>query len=123
MFVLMLPVKGWVRRGRVGRTAHWATAFTSARRIRFNEMEYAVPYVDIPEILTALRRLFCRAGIPNTFPLEVPAAAPDTAWLASNHGRKTGYTAVYQHLSQDYRQYFDHIEPIFIAVGGRPRAT
>jgi FAD/FMN-containing dehydrogenase len=52
--------------------------------------------------------------------VEVRSAAADTAWLASNHGRATGYIAVHQHFSQDHRQYFAQVEPIFRAAGGRP---
>src|SRR5699024_9704433 len=112
-----ISTKAW---GSTERTAHWSTAFASMRRVRFNEMEYALPYDDIPEILTELRRLFRRADISSTFPLEIRTAAPETAWLAPNHARKTGYIAVHQHIGQDHRAYFDRIEPIFKAAGGRP---
>lgn len=112
-----ISTKVW---GSTERTAHWSTAFASMRRVRFNEMEYALPYDDIPEILTELRRLFRRADISSTFPLEIRTAAPETAWLAPNHARKTGYIAVHQHIGQDHRAYFDRIEPIFKAAGGRP---
>ena len=106
--------------GSADRRAHWSKAFNSSRRVRFNEMEYALPFDDIPEIITELRTLFRRGQLSSTFPLEVRAAAPDTAWLASNHGRRTGYIAVHQHFAQDHREYFGRIEPIFKAAGGRP---
>lgn len=106
--------------GNSERTEHWSTGFTSRRRVRFNEMEYALPYEAVPEVVAELRQLFRREQISSTFPLEVRTAAPDTAWLASNHGRKTGYIAVHQHFGQDYRQYFSQVEPIFLAAGGRP---
>ena len=93
--------------------AHWSTAFTSDRRVRFNEMEYALPYEAVPEVLAQLRQLYRRGEISSTYPMEVRSAAPDTAWLATNHGRKTGYIAVHQHFSQDHRQYFARVEPIF----------
>jgi len=83
-------------------------------------MEYALPYEAVPEVVAELRQLLRREQISSTFPLEVRTAAPDTAWLASNHGRKTGYIAVHQHFGQDYRQYFSQVEPIFLAAGGRP---
>lgn len=106
--------------GSADRTAHWSTAFNSVRRVRFNEMEYAVPYADLPEILREIRRLFRRGSVSSTFPLEIRTSAPDTAWLASSYGRQTGYIAVHQHIGQDYRAYFDQIEPILKAAGGRP---
>ena len=106
--------------GNSEQTAHWSEAFTSARRVRFNEMEYALPYAAVPAVLDELKTLFRRGEISSTYPLEVRAAAPDTAWLASNHGRETGYIAVHQHFGQDYREYFSRVEPIFVAAGGRP---
>lgn len=106
--------------GRSAGTAHWSNAFISSRRVRFNEMEYALPFDTIPEVINELRRLFRRHDISSTFPLEVRAAAPDTAWLASNHQQKTGYIAVHQHFRQDYQQYFARIEPVLLAAGGRP---
>jgi FAD-linked oxidoreductase len=99
---------------------HWSSAFVSARRVRFNEMEYALPFDAIPEVLAELRRLFRRGVISSTYPLEVRTAAADTAWLASNHGRPTGYIAVHEHFQQDHRPYFSIVEPIFQAAGGRP---
>lgn len=112
-----LSTRAW---GSAQRLQHWSTAFNSPRRVRFNEMEYAVPYDDIPEIVAELRQVFRRADISSTFPLEIRATAPDTAWLASSHGRKTGYIAVHQHIGQDHRRYFGRIEPILKAAGGRP---
>lgn len=112
-----LATVGW---GSSRRTAHWSTAFASARRVRFNEMEYALPYDVIPEVVSELRQLYRRGDLSSTYPLEIRTAAPDTAWFASNHGRKTGYIAVHQHFSQDYRDYFARVEPIFRAAGGRP---
>lgn len=112
-----LATLGW---GSSQRRAHWSDAFTSNRRVRFNEMEYALPYAAIPEVLTELRQLYRRGDISSTYPMEVRSAAADTAWLASNHGRETGYIAVHQHFSQDHRHYFARIEPIFLAAGGRP---
>lgn len=102
------------------RQAHWSTAFTSDRRVRFNEMEYALPFDAVPEVLAELRQLYRRGEISSTYPMEIRSAAPDTAWLATNHGQKTGYIAVHQHFGQDYRQYFARVEPIFRAAGGRP---
>lgn len=101
-------------------TAHWSHAFTSPRRVRFTEMEYAVPYDDVPAILCELRKLFTRRGIGSTFPLEIRAAAPEPTWLATNHGQLTGYIAVHQYHRQDHREYFGLIQTVLQAAGGRP---
>lgn len=101
-------------------TAHWSHAFTSSRRVRFTEMEYAVPYDDVPAILTELRGLFTRRGIGSTFPLEIRAAAPEPTWLATNHEQPTGYIAVHQYHRQDHREYFQLVQAVLHAAGGRP---
>ena len=101
-------------------TAHWSAAFVSPRRVRFNEMEYALPFDSIPDVVRELRALFCRQNLGSSFPLEIRSAAPGSGWLATNHGQTTGYIAVHQYFRQDFRQYFAQIEPIFRAAGGRP---
>ncbi len=101
-------------------TAHWSSAFVSSRRVRFNEMEYALPFECIPEVVDELRRVFRRDNLGSSFPLEIRSAAPDCAWLATNHAQPTGYIALHQYYRQDYREYFTQIEPILRAAGGRP---
>ncbi|GAA4116542.1 D-arabinono-1,4-lactone oxidase [Enteractinococcus coprophilus] len=106
--------------GRSDITAHWSSAFASSRRVRFNEMEYALPLDAIPEVVRELRALFWRKNLGSAFPLEIRSAAADTAWLATNHGRATGYIAAHQYFRQDFGDYFGQIEPILRAADGRP---
>src|SRR5699024_7743575 len=107
--------------GRSDVTAHWSSAFASPRRVRFNEMEYALPFESIPDVVRELQALFFRKNLGSTFPLEIRSAASDTGWLATNHGEPTGYIAVHQYFRQDFQEYFAQIEPILRAAGGRPR--
>lgn len=100
--------------------AHWSTAFASPRRVRFNEMEYALAFDAIPEVLRELQVMFDAGQLTSTFPLEIRSAAPGPGWLATNHGQTTGYIAVHQHYRQDHRELFGRIEPVFRAAGGRP---
>ena len=83
-------------------------------------MEYALPLEVVPEVVWELRKLFRRRNLGSAFPLEIRAAASDTAWLATNHGQATGYIAVHQYFRQDFGEYFTQIEPILRAAGGRP---
>ncbi|MDO5617227.1 D-arabinono-1,4-lactone oxidase [Kocuria sp.] len=94
--------------------------FASPRRVRFAECEYALRLEDVPAALGEIRSVLRRKGMAVTFPVEVRCAAPDTAWLASNHGRPTGYIAVHQHRSADHRQYFAAVEAVHAVFGGRP---
>src|SRR5699024_6506431 len=101
-------------------TAHWSVGFTTARRVRFHEMDYSVPYEAVPEVMREIRRAFASKKASSTFPLEVRSGAAETSWLAPNVGRKTGFISVHQFAKQDFREYFSVLEPIFLAANGRP---
>lgn len=108
---------GW---GESARVKHWSDGFASPRRVRFFESEFAVPFDAVPDVIAELRDLFRGRGEHITFPIEVRSAAADSAWLATNHGRETGYVAVHQHIGSDYRDYFSRAQTIFAKYAGRP---
>ncbi len=94
--------------------------FTSPRRVRFREMEYAVPRESLVEVLQQLRTLPERTGQRISFPVEVRVAPADDIALSTASGRDSAYVAVHQYLGTPYEQYFATVEPLFDAVGGRP---
>jgi len=94
--------------------------FASERRVRFTEMEYAVPREHGPE---AVRRVveWVRANrYPVFFPIEVRVAAADDVSLSTAHGRETAYVAVHQYRGMEWRPYFEAVEEIMDSYGGRP---
>lgn len=101
-------------------TDHSHAVFTSPRRVRFREMEYAIPVEAIPEAVTAVRALIDREGWRIEFPIEVRASAADDLWLSTASGRATGYIAVHRHWRNDPTEYFAAVEQIMVAHGGRP---
>ncbi|MCU1693238.1 MAG: FAD-dependent oxidoreductase [Frankiales bacterium] len=94
--------------------------FTSPRRVRFREMEYAVPREALVEVLQQLRTLPERTGQRISFPVEVRVAPADDIALSTASGRDSAYVAVHQYLGTPYEQWFASVEPLFDAVGGRP---
>jgi L-gulono-1,4-lactone dehydrogenase len=94
--------------------------FTSPRRVRFHEMEYAVPRADLAGVLREVDALIRRRGWRISFPVEVRVAAADDLWLSTAYGRETGYVAVHQYVRTPYREYFEAVESIMAEVGGRP---
>jgi FAD/FMN-containing dehydrogenase len=94
--------------------------FTAPRRVRFREMEYALPLDEVPAALHELRAMIDASGWRISFPVEVRAAAPDENWLSTAHGRESGYIAVHRYVKDDPEQYFRAAEQIFLAHGGRP---
>jgi L-gulono-1,4-lactone dehydrogenase len=94
--------------------------FANERRVRFTEMEYALPLEEAPE---AARRVieWVRANrYPVFFPIEMRVSAGDDASLSPAHGRETGYVAVHQYRRMQWRPYFEAVEAIMDDYGGRP---
>ena len=94
--------------------------FATERRVRFREMEYAIPQEQIPDALREIDALIERKGWTISFPVEVRAAAADDLWLSTASGRATGYIAVHRYYRDDQREYFEAVEAIMMAHDGRP---
>ncbi len=94
--------------------------FTSPRRVKFYEMEYAIPLAQLPAVFAELRGLPERLGLNISFPVEVRAAPAGDAMLSTAHGRPTAYVAVHVFQGTASQQYFDAVEEICGAADGRP---
>jgi FAD-linked oxidoreductase len=94
--------------------------FTSPRRVRFTEMEYAVPRPTVPFILEGIERHLARSREQVGFPVEVRFAAADDIWLSTAHRRDTAYVAVHQYHRRQHEPYFRAVEELAVEVGGRP---
>jgi len=101
-------------------TDGWHEVFTSPRRVRFREMEYALPVEEVPAALRAVRSLIEREGWRITFPVEVRVSASDANWMSTAYGRASGYIAVHRYYREDPAAYFGAVESIMRAHGGRP---
>ncbi len=102
------------------RVDHSHRVFASERRVRFTEMEYAIPRADVREALEAVLALIERDRIGVTFPIEVRTTAPDDAFLSTAFERPTAYIAVHQFSGMPYEPYFRAVESIMDGFGGRP---
>ena len=94
--------------------------FTSPRRVRFKEQEYAVPREHLAEVLAEVRALFARRDWRISFPIEIRVAPPDDIWLSTAYGRATGYIAIHVFHQAPHEDYFREVEAVMTAVGGRP---
>lgn len=112
--------------------------FTSPRRVRFLEMEYAVPRAALREAFDGLRAAAARHAVDVTFPVEVRVAGADDVPLSTASGRDSAYLAVHVHrgrrpwssspigeLSSKLRlppheAYFSAVEAVMTSLGGRP---
>jgi L-gulono-1,4-lactone dehydrogenase len=94
--------------------------FTSPRRVRFKEEEYAVPRAALSDVLAEVRSLFQRRDWRISFPIEVRVTPPDDVWLSTAYGRDSAYIAIHVFHSAPHEQYFADVEAVMTSVGGRP---
>ena len=94
--------------------------FTSPRRVRFKEQEYAVPREHLAAVLAEVRALFARRDWRISFPIEIRVAPPDDIWLSTACGRATGYIAIHVFHQAPHEDYFREVEAVMTAAGGRP---
>ena len=94
--------------------------FTSPRRVRFAEMEYAIPREAAVHAVREVRRVIEEKRFDVAFPIECRVAAPDDIFLSTAHGRPTAYVAVHVFEGMAYEPYFREVEAIMRPLGGRP---
>ncbi|MGZ8176867.1 D-arabinono-1,4-lactone oxidase [Williamsia sp. SKLECPSW1] len=96
------------------------SVFVSQRRVRFREMEYAIPLAQVPDAVDEIRTLIDRRGWRISFPIEVRAAAADDLMLSTASGRQSGYIAVHRYHRDAPDDYFTSVEEILARRDGRP---
>ncbi|HET9153949.1 MAG TPA: D-arabinono-1,4-lactone oxidase [Solirubrobacterales bacterium] len=94
--------------------------FANERRVRFTEMEYALPRRHGPEAARRVIEWVRSNRYPVFFPIEMRVSAGDEATLSPAHERETAYVAVHQYRGMEWRPYFEAVEAIMDDYGGRP---
>lgn len=94
--------------------------FVSSRRVRFREMEYAVPREAGLDALRDVRALIDRSGWRISFPVEIRATPADDVPLSTSYGRESTYLAFHVNAATDHRDYFTGVEKILRSYDGRP---
>ena len=94
--------------------------FTSPRRVRFKEEEYAIPRAALSDVLVEVRSLFRRRDWRISFPIEVRVTPQDDVWLSTAYGRDSAYIAIHVFHPAPHEQYFADVEAVMTSAGGRP---
>ena len=101
-------------------TDHSHRVFVSRRRVRFLEMEYAIPRAEAAAVLAELRRVHEANDWRAAFPVEVRVAASDDIPLSTASGRDSAYIAAHVPAGTDPGPWFSALESIAGEAGGRP---
>jgi L-gulono-1,4-lactone dehydrogenase len=94
--------------------------FASRRRVRFVEMEYAIPRAAVADAVRSIRSWIDTTGTPISFPIEVRFAAADDSWLSTAYERDSAYVAVHLYYRIERPAYFEAVEAIMTEHAGRP---
>jgi L-gulonolactone oxidase len=94
--------------------------FTSSRRVRFKEMEYAVPRDVGLEVLKEVRRVIDASSWRIGFPVEIRSAPADDIALSTASGRDSMYLAFHVPARADHTDYFQGVEEVLRQFDGRP---
>lgn len=94
--------------------------FCSPRRVRFVEMEYAVPRSHLLEAFGRVRDLVDSLTPAITFPIEVRVLGGDATCIGTASGRDSGYIAVHVLHGTEFEPYFRAVEAIMDDHEGRP---
>jgi len=94
--------------------------FPSDRSVRFEEMEYEMPYAAGWAALREAIAWIKKKRLPVTFPFEFRAVAGDDIWLSPMNNGPCLSISMHQYAKMDWRQVLGAAEPIFRAHAGRP---
>jgi FAD-linked oxidoreductase len=108
------------RIGRSVRVDRSYRVYASERRVRFTEMEYAIPREHGGEAVRRVFELIEGDGLRVSFPIEVRFVAADDSYLSPSHDRATCYIAVHMFRGVEWEPYFRGVEAIMDSYGGRP---
>jgi FAD-linked oxidoreductase len=112
LFSQLMPGPGRVR---------WShELFPSPRVVKFNEMEYAVPYERAKDCLGEIVAHIRRKRINTGFPIEFRTVAADDVWMSPFYRRASATIAVHQYHRVDTAGLFEACEAIFRNYDGRP---
>ena len=94
--------------------------FTSPRRVRFCEMELAIPRAHAVEAIRDVVKGIEASGMDVSFPVEIRVAASDDIPLSTASGRDSAYLAFHLPAGVDYTAYFRLVSRILDAYESRP---
>jgi FAD/FMN-containing dehydrogenase len=94
---------------------------THTRELRFEEMEYLVPFeAGIPCFREVRDRVLARHRKEVAWRILVRTTAADDSFLSPAYGRASVAISIHHHAGLPFERYFRDIEPILRGHAGRP---
>jgi FAD/FMN-containing dehydrogenase len=90
------------------------------RQLKFEEMEYSIPYEFGPECFWEIRKKVKSFRKDVAWRVLFRTIAEDSNYLSLANNRKTVSISIHQNNTLPYEEYFTKVEPIFNAYQGRP---
>jgi L-gulonolactone oxidase len=94
--------------------------FTSPRRVRFREMELAIPRASAVDAVREVVEALESSNMNIAFPVELRVAAADDIPLSTASGRDSAYLAFHVPASVDHEPYFRLVAKVLDPYGPRP---
>lgn len=94
--------------------------FTSPRRVRFREMELALPRPAAVDAVRDVVDAFERSGLSVAFPVELRVSAADDIELSTASGRESAYVAFHVPAAVDHQPYFSLMAKVLDTYQYRP---
>jgi FAD-linked oxidoreductase len=112
LFTALMPRKQKVR---------WShEVFPSPRTVKFNAMEYAVPYEKGADAVQEVVEVIRKKKLTTSFPISFRTVKADDIWLSPFYGRTSATIALHQYAKVDSAPLFSICEAILKSYGGRP---
>ena len=94
--------------------------FPTPRTVKFNAMEYALPYEKGAEALQEIVEVIRKKKLSTSFPLVFRTVKADDVWLSPFYGRDCATIGVHQYAKVHAGPLFGTCEAILKRYGGRP---
>lgn len=94
--------------------------FATPRKVKFVEMEYAIPLEDMVACIDEIRAKIEEQQYNVHFPIECRVVKRDNSWLSPSFGRDSAYIAFHMFKGMPYETYFNDMETIMKKYDGRP---
>jgi len=94
--------------------------YATQRMVKFREMEYNIPREAYEEVFKEVVKTVNTKKYNIHFPIESRFVKEDNILMSPAFGRDSAYIACHVYAKKEFQPYFNALETIFRAYGGRP---